>query len=113
MPPKVERHCMTTLSHPGRVRHTTFDTMLRIAAQTDVVGPPPGVGTLLDGTYELLAPIARGGMATVYRAHDRLLGRDVAVKVPRVSGGRRMLEILEREAGITARLAHPNIVVIH
>jgi serine/threonine-protein kinase len=104
---------MTTLSHPGQLRHTTFDTLLRLAAQTEVVGPPPMAGAVLDGTYELIEPIARGGMATVYRAHDRALGREVAIKLPRVHRGSRLVEMLEREAHITARLSHPNIVVLH
>lgn len=104
---------MTTLSHPGQLRHTTFDTLLRLAAQTEAVGPPLVAGAVLDGTYELIEPIARGGMATVYRAHDRALGRDVAIKLPRVHGGSRLVEMLEREARITAQLSHPNIVVLH
>src|SRR6185436_3792149 len=104
---------MTTLSHPGQLRHTTFDTVLRLAAQTDAVGPPPVAGAVLDGTYELVEPIARGGMATVYRAHDRARGREVAIKLPRVHRDSRLVEMLEREARITARLSHPNIVVLH
>ena len=41
----------------------------------------PLIGRVLDGRYRILAPIDRGGMATVYEAHDARLDRDVAVKV--------------------------------
>ena len=41
----------------------------------------PLVGRLVDGRYEVVSRIARGGMATVYLAVDRRLDRDVALKV--------------------------------
>ena len=44
-------------------------------------GTDPLVGDVLDGRYEVLQRLARGGMATVYRAWDRRLERIVAVKV--------------------------------
>ncbi|MDD9205206.1 serine/threonine protein kinase, partial [Georgenia sp. 10Sc9-8] len=39
------------------------------------------IGRLVDGRYEVVDRVARGGMATVYRAVDRRLDRTVAVKV--------------------------------
>ena len=65
------------------------------------------------GRYVLGALLGRGGMADVYRATDRTLGRDVAVKLMR----ERTTDTTERarfvaEAQILARLSHPNLVTI-
>jgi len=43
----------------------------------------PGVGDTLDG-YELQVQLARGGMATIFRAVDRESGRTVALKIPHI-----------------------------
>lgn len=64
--------------------------------------------------YDVLEEIGHGGMATVYRAHDPRLGRDVAVKVihPHL---RDSLEVAHRfsvEAKAVAKLHHPNIVEV-
>ena len=69
----------------------------------------------LPGTrYEIREPIGHGGMGTVYRAHDRALGRDVALKVLRADvAGLEAAVRLEREARILARLEHPGIVPVH
>jgi serine/threonine protein kinase/beta-lactam-binding protein with PASTA domain len=65
--------------------------------------------------YEVVARIAQGGMATVYRAHDRQLDRVVALKVPRseFARDRDFCEQFHREARAAARLAHPNVVAVH
>jgi serine/threonine-protein kinase len=64
--------------------------------------------------YELKHLIARGGMAEVYRAHDRLLDRPVALKVlfPELSVDRSFVERFRREAQAAANLSHPNIVPV-
>ncbi len=72
------------------------------------------IGTFLNDRYRLEAEIGRGGMGVVYRAHDTLLDRHVAVKVLSEavldSGGRaRLLQ----EARAAAQLNHPNIVSVY
>lgn len=72
------------------------------------------VGSKL-GAYEIVEKLAVGGMAQVYAARDRILDREVALKVlPPVfalSPQRRRRH--EREARIAARLNHPNIVTLY
>lgn len=67
------------------------------------------------GPYEILETLGRGGMGVVYRAHDRALGRDVALKILRddLRGEARVLARFRREAETFARLDHPNIVHVH
>src|SRR5512139_2529657 len=72
------------------------------------------VGTLLQNRYRLDAELGHGGMGMVYRAHDTLLDRDVAVKVLHDSGlGTEGRARLLREAQAAAKLNHPNIVAVY
>lgn len=77
----------------------------------DDAGPAP----LLGGRYRLARPLGRGGMSDVHVARDELLDRDVAVKLVRADrvDGAGGVDRLEREARATARLSHPNVVVVH
>ncbi len=74
-----------------------------------------GGATLDNGRYELRAPIAVGGMATVYKAWDTRVERVVAVKVLRslAKTDQRAIERFRREAHAAARLSHPNAVTIY
>jgi serine/threonine protein kinase len=71
-------------------------------------------GTILDGRYEILEPIAEGGMGAVYRARRRLLGDEVALKIVRSEFARDegARERFMRESRACAQLRHPNIVSI-
>lgn len=76
------------------------------------------VGRLVDGRYEVLERIARGGMATVYLATDRRLDREVAVKVmhPHLADGASGADFVSRfrrEARAAARLTHPGLVAVY
>src|SRR5690242_20515748 len=70
------------------------------------------VGTELDGRYRLEALIGAGGMSTVYRAVDRTLERDVAIKLMNreIAHDSAQLERFRREARAVAQLSHPHIV---
>lgn len=75
----------------------------------------PLLGHLVDGRYEVLSRIARGGMATVYLATDRRLDREVALKVmhPHLAEGASGADFqarFRREARAAARLTHPGLV---
>jgi eukaryotic-like serine/threonine-protein kinase len=74
---------------------------------------PPG--TLLGGRYEVLRSIGWGGMAEVYVASDRQLGREVAVKVilQRHAEDDRFVARFRREARAAAALSHPNVVSVY
>ncbi|MFJ3306468.1 serine/threonine-protein kinase [Streptomyces sp. NPDC086549] len=78
---------------------------------------------VVDGRFELQARLGGGGMGTVWRAHDLLLHRSVAVKEVRPpdaglaeydpEGARTLRERVLREARALARVDHPNVVTIH
>jgi beta-lactam-binding protein with PASTA domain len=59
--------------------------------------------------------IASGGMGEVFRAHDAVLAREVAVKVlhPNLAGDAGFVDRFRREARAAAGLSHPNIVAVH
>lgn len=64
--------------------------------------------------YEIVEAIGRGGMGTVYRARDRELQREVALKVLQTAAAsERAAERLLHEARILASLEHPGIVPVH
>ncbi|MBK7859103.1 MAG: protein kinase [Archangiaceae bacterium] len=73
------------------------------------------IDELLSGRYLLKARLGEGGMGTVYLAHDRELDREVAVKLLAASlvNDTEVVERFEREARMTAKLDHPNIVPVY
>ncbi|MEO3813518.1 protein kinase [Sphaerisporangium sp. B11E5] len=75
---------------------------------------PPLVGARV-GDYDVEAVVGRGGMATVYRARDRRLGRAVALKVlaPQLTQDPRFRERFVRESRLVAAVDHPNIIPIY
>ncbi|MCX4536067.1 protein kinase [Streptomyces sp. NBC_00841] len=79
----------------------------------------PGEDRLIAGRYRLLGPLGQGGMGTVWRARDEVLGREVAVKEVRAPSGlptpdvQRLYARLEREAWAAARVSHRNVVTVY
>ena len=67
------------------------------------------------GPYEIVSPLGAGGMGEVYRARDKRLQRDVAIKVlpEHMAEDRDRLARLEREAQMLAALNHPHIAQIY
>ena len=72
------------------------------------------IGTTLGGRYRLVELLGQGGMATIYRARDAQLDRDVAVKLLRPEFGQDpdFLARFRDEARAAASLNHPNIVSV-
>jgi oligopeptide transport system substrate-binding protein len=74
----------------------------------------PGAGGMLGNRYHLREEVGRGAWATVYRAHDSLLDRDVAVKlIHKADLTAEDRDRLLHEARMAARLNHPNIVTVY
>ncbi|GAA3812631.1 Stk1 family PASTA domain-containing Ser/Thr kinase [Nocardioides panacisoli] len=79
----------------------------------------PHIGRVLDRRYRIDSRIARGGMASVYEAHDLRLDRTVAVKIMHAglgdatSGDEAFAARFVREARAAARLSHPNVVSVY
>ncbi|KOU57936.1 serine/threonine protein kinase, partial [Streptomyces sp. MMG1533] len=82
-------------------------------------GSGGGKGRIVGGRYRLVERIGSGGMGTVWRAHDELVEREVAVKQPRLpwdpesESHQRAAHRLYREARAAARVDHPSAVSIH
>jgi len=72
-------------------------------------------GTRLKDRYRLERLLGRGGMASVWRAHDERLDRDVAIKAlaDTIASDAEFLERFRREARIAASLSHPNLIGVY
>ena len=72
-------------------------------------------GKILGNRYEISEKVGNGGMATVYKAEDKVLKRNVAVKVLKdeFTTDEEFIKRFEIEAQSAARLTHPNIVSIY
>ncbi|MGW2816645.1 serine/threonine-protein kinase [Streptomyces sp. NPDC001415] len=78
-----------------------------------------GESQLLAGRYRVVEQLGRGGMGVVWRAHDEVLGREVAVKELRTFSDASAPELgdlrlrMQREARAAARVRHPSVVAVH
>jgi eukaryotic-like serine/threonine-protein kinase len=72
------------------------------------------VGDVIAGRYTLQELVGAGGMSSVYRAHDELLDRHVALKIlhPTYREDEEAVERFRLEAQAVARLSHPNVVTV-
>jgi serine/threonine-protein kinase len=77
------------------------------------------LGSLLGDRYRTIARLGSGASGEVHHAHDKVLGRDVAVKLIRLQAFVEPAQLADakqrfvREAQVAGRLRHPNIVTIH
>jgi eukaryotic-like serine/threonine-protein kinase len=73
------------------------------------------IGRLISGRYRLIAPLGEGGMATIWRAVDEQLDREVAVKLlrPQFSADAAFAARFKQEARSAGGLSHPNIVGVY
>jgi eukaryotic-like serine/threonine-protein kinase len=73
------------------------------------------IETTVDGRYQVLGRLASGGMGEVYRAHDPVLDREVAIKVLHTSlaDDPGFIDRFRREARSAGMLSHPHIVAVH
>src|SRR5215210_2418185 len=71
-------------------------------------------GEVIAGRFEIVELIGKGGMSSVFKAHDRLLDRIVALKIlhPHFTEDEEYVERFRREARSVAQLSHPNIVTV-
>jgi serine/threonine protein kinase/beta-lactam-binding protein with PASTA domain len=110
--PRPWQHEVTSRLAP-EANTASFPTVLGANVTMTTVSDPL-VGRLLDGRYQITQRLARGGMATVYRAVDMRLTRTVAVKVMHVGLGdeAEFARKFDREARAAAKLSHPNVVSV-
>ncbi|MFD4716762.1 protein kinase [Streptomyces sp. NPDC058423] len=91
----------------------------QVAGAPAVPADDPPTGRVIGGRYRLVSRLGHGGMGTVWRAHDEVVDRDVAVKEPRVPehlGERERENVhlrMQREARAAARIDHPSVVTMH
>ena len=76
---------------------------------------PSWVGRTIGNRYQIESILGRGGMSSVYKAHDPNLKRTVAIKIihQHLTDNPEFLARFEREASVIAQLRHNNIVQVH
>jgi eukaryotic-like serine/threonine-protein kinase len=85
------------------------------AAAVDTARSEPFAAGTSIARYKIVSLLGSGAMGDVYRAHDRALGRDIALKVlpPDLTGDRERVRRFAHEARAASALSHPHIVGIH
>lgn len=105
----------------NETKHRQQALRVRLSSGVSPDSPPAptptvnSVPTML-GRYEIVAELGAGAMGTVYRGRDKVLERDVAIKVPKLENSEakaQMLQRFYREARAVARLSHPSICPIY
>src|SRR5688572_11248947 len=110
----LRRGVDTLLAHDRTAQDFLGTPVEALAANVMTTLCPNLIGRRL-GDYEITARLGEGGMGEVYRARDRKLGRDVAIKVlpPAFADDPERLKRFEREAKLLATVNHPGIGAIY
>jgi aminoglycoside phosphotransferase (APT) family kinase protein len=111
--PEMRAEIESLLSHQARASHFIEGSALPLAVEALAGDGQYAAGTVL-GDYEIVSLIGEGGMGEVYLAHDRSLGRRVALKlVQRGMGTEEIIRRFKREERLLASLNHPNIAQLY
>jgi hypothetical protein len=110
----LRRGVDTLLAHDRTAQDFLGTPVEALAANVMTLPPRDLIGRRL-GDYEITERLGEGGMGEVYRARDRKLGRDVAIKVlpPAFADDPERLKRFEREAKLLATVNHPGIGAIY
>ena len=106
----------STGRHSNGKMPDSFPPAQPVAALKAAPEPPDRlVGQTIDARYVIEKRIARGGMATVYRARDTRLDRPVALKImyPHLAESADFVARFRREARAAAKLTHPGVVAVY
>ncbi|HZA98654.1 MAG TPA: protein kinase [Gemmatimonadales bacterium] len=112
-------HCLTPVPSDGRYCSNCGRPSGEIATQVSSAEPTEELrkrlAATLEGRYEIVKLLGRGGMAVVFLANDLTLERQVAIKVlpPEMSHDTKLIPRFQQEAKTAAKLDHPNIIPIY
>jgi serine/threonine-protein kinase len=103
------------LSEPEDASPTVAQTSGGATDQSFVITLDLRPGAVFHARYEVIAPLGRGGMGMVFRAHDRVLDETVAIKVlrPDIAQDPRMAERFRSEIKLARKVRHRNVCAIH
>lgn len=101
--------CDTEIVEDRTTCATCGSKLVEIRAEVDTL-----VGTVVDGRFEIRAKLGQGGMGTVYRAWQKSVGREIAVKLMDRSFSRDAMAVRRflREARLASQLSQPNTVSV-
>jgi eukaryotic-like serine/threonine-protein kinase len=110
----MRREVQAMLADETKLRDFLENPALEVAGRLKTTERPSLSGTHL-GSYHIVSELGRGGMGEVYRAKDRKLQREVAIKVlpEEFAKDADRVSRFQREARLLAFLNHPNIAAIH
>ncbi|MFN7999138.1 MAG: protein kinase [Bryobacteraceae bacterium] len=108
----LRREIESLLAYEAKSGSLFKNPALHVAAADLAAEQSHMVGRQL-GPYHLVSLLGRGGMGEVYRAADKRLGRDVAVKVLPADVTQKMRDRFAQEARAAGHLNHPNIVSVY